>query len=50
MRIVGMMLLGAVLSCGAVEAPPDDMKPTCETQSRGQWTWAPNCDPAIEGM
>jgi hypothetical protein len=83
MRIVGMMMLGAVLTCGAsaaaesdaealpcktaevnpvtghmfcidplggtVEAPPDNMKPTCETQPRGQWTWAPNCEPAIEG-
>lgn len=33
-----------------VEPPPSDMKPDCETRSRGQWTWAPNCEPAIEGM
>lgn len=32
-----------------VEAPPDSMKPECEEQSRGQWTWAPNCEPAIDG-
>jgi len=32
-----------------VEAPPDSIKPKCETQSRGQWTWAPNCTPDPEG-
>jgi hypothetical protein len=31
-----------------VEAPPES-KPKCETQSRGQWTWAPNCTPDPEG-
>jgi hypothetical protein len=34
----------------AVEAPPDSLKPKCEVQSRGQWTWAPNCTPDPEGM
>lgn len=33
----------------AVEAPPDSMKPECEEQSRGQWTWAPSCAPAPKG-
>ena len=33
----------------AVEAPPDSIKPKCEAQSRGQWTWAPNCTPDPEG-
>jgi hypothetical protein len=33
-----------------VETPPDSMKPECEEQSRGQWTWAPSCDPAAKGM
>jgi len=33
----------------AVEAPPDSIKPKCETQSRGQWTWAPNCTPDPQG-
>jgi hypothetical protein len=26
-----------------VEAPPESAKPACEEESRGQWTWAPNC-------
>jgi hypothetical protein len=30
-----------------VEAPPEDIAPACnEDESRGQWTWAPNCRPA----
>jgi hypothetical protein len=30
-----------------VEAPPEDIAPPCKAeQSRGQWTWAPNCAPA----
>jgi hypothetical protein len=30
-----------------VEAPPEDIAPPCKSeQSRGQWTWAPNCAPA----
>jgi hypothetical protein len=33
----------------AVEAPPDSIKPKCQAQSRGQWTWAPNCTPDPEG-
>jgi hypothetical protein len=83
MRIVGTMLLGAVLSCGAsiaaesdaeappcktaeinpvtghvfcidplgvaVEAPPSSTKPKCAEDSRGQWTWSPNCNLAPEG-
>lgn len=32
-----------------VETPPDSMKPECEEQSRGQWTWAPSCEPAPKG-
>jgi hypothetical protein len=31
----------------AVEPPPDDLAPPCKPEeSRGQWTWAPNCRPA----
>jgi len=26
-----------------VEAPPESIAPKCESNSRGQWTWAPNC-------
>ena len=33
-----------------VEAPPDEAKPKCKQDSRGQWTWSPNCTPAPEGM
>jgi hypothetical protein len=33
----------------AVEAPPEDIKPNCDAQSRGQWTWAPNCTPEPQG-
>lgn len=30
----------------AVEAPPEDIAPPCDAdQSRGQWSWAPNCVP-----
>ena len=30
----------------AVEAPPEDIAPPCDAdQSRGQWSWAPNCRP-----
>jgi hypothetical protein len=32
-----------------VEAPPDEAKPTCKQDSRGQWTWSPNCTPTPEG-
>jgi hypothetical protein len=33
-----------------VEAPPEDVRPGCKPeQSRGQWTWAPNCAPVPEG-
>jgi len=32
-----------------VEAPPASDKPKCDEQSRGQWTWAPNCTPDLEG-
>jgi hypothetical protein len=24
-----------------VEAPPDEAKPKCKQDSRGQWTWSP---------
>jgi hypothetical protein len=34
-----------------VEAPPADIAPPCKfEQSRGQWTWAPNCAPVPSGM
>jgi len=33
-----------------VAPPPDSMKPKCEEESRGQWSWAPNCEPVVEGM
>ncbi|MGH6867064.1 MAG: hypothetical protein ACREDO_13095 [Methyloceanibacter sp.] len=34
-----------------VEPPPADIAPPCDPeQSRGQWTWAPNCVPSSEGM
>jgi hypothetical protein len=33
-----------------VEAPPEEAKLPCKQDSRGQWTWAPNCTPAPEGM
>jgi hypothetical protein len=33
----------------AVEAPPESIKPKCEAQPRGQWTWAPNCTPDPQG-
>jgi len=33
----------------AVEAPPENIKPKCDAQSRGQWSWAPNCAPAPKG-
>jgi hypothetical protein len=27
-----------------VPPPPEDIAPSCdETESRGQWTWSPNC-------
>jgi hypothetical protein len=32
-----------------VEPPPDSVRPECAEQSRGQWTWAPNCTPEPEG-
>ena len=32
-----------------VEAPPDEAKPKCKQDSRGQWTWSPNCTPTPEG-
>lgn len=32
-----------------VAPPPDSMKPKCEEESRGQWSWAPNCEPVVEG-
>ena len=35
---------------GKVEAPPADIAPPCDAaDSRGQWSWAPNCNPKIEG-
>lgn len=33
-----------------VAPPPDSMKPKCGEESRGQWSWAPNCEPVVEGM
>jgi hypothetical protein len=33
----------------AVEAPPEDIRPKCQMQSRGQWSWGPNCEPVPEG-
>jgi hypothetical protein len=30
-----------------VEPPPASAKPKCEEASRGQWTWAPNCDDVV---
>jgi hypothetical protein len=33
-----------------VEAPPEEAKPPCKQDSRGQWTWSPNCEPTPEGM
>lgn len=30
-----------------VEPPPASAKPPCEEASRGQWTWAPNCDDVV---
>jgi hypothetical protein len=33
-----------------VEAPPDEAKLPCKQDSRGQWTWSPNCTPTPEGM
>jgi hypothetical protein len=33
-----------------VEAPPEEAKQSCKQDSRGQWTWAPNCTPTPEGM
>jgi len=32
-----------------VAPPPSSMKPKCEEESRGQWSWAPNCEPVVEG-
>jgi hypothetical protein len=33
-----------------VEAPPDEAKLPCKQDSRGRWSWAPNCAPMPEGM
>ncbi|MGI8853941.1 MAG: hypothetical protein ACR2GC_11775 [Methyloceanibacter sp.] len=34
-----------------VAPPPSDIAPPCEAEaSRGQWTWAPTCKDAKEGM
>jgi len=33
-----------------VEAPPEEAKLPCKQDSRGQWTWSPNCMPVPEGM
>ena len=33
-----------------VEAPPEEAKMPCKQDSRGQWTWSPNCAPVPEGM
>jgi hypothetical protein len=33
-----------------VEAPPEEAKLPCKQDSRGQWSWAPNCEPMPEGM
>jgi hypothetical protein len=33
----------------AVEAAPESIKPKCAEQSRGQWTFAPNCTPDPKG-
>jgi hypothetical protein len=34
-----------------VEAPPPEAKPPCKPEdTRGQWSYGPNCTPAIEGM
>ena len=33
-----------------VEAPPEEAKAPCKQDSRGQWTWSPNCTPVPEGM
>jgi hypothetical protein len=33
-----------------VEAPPEEAKLPCKQDSRGQWSWSPNCAPAPEGM
>ena len=36
----------------AVEPPPEEAKRPCAKpeDSRGQWSYAPNCAPAVEGM
>jgi hypothetical protein len=33
-----------------VEPPPETALPCKPEQSRGQWTWAPNCTPDPGGM
>jgi hypothetical protein len=35
-----------------VEPPPDEAKLPCPKpeESRGQWSYAPNCAPQVEGM
>jgi hypothetical protein len=33
-----------------VEPPPEEAKQSCKQDSRGQWTWAPNCTPTPQGM
>jgi hypothetical protein len=48
--VTGQVLCIDPLGAPVESLPPEAALPCKPEQSRGQWTWAPNCTPPLQGM